>query len=189
MKVTMTGRIAALTGAFLLLAVTLCACASVDTRADTPAPTPTVSESPVATPSTTPAPTVSATPEPEPTPEPVTFTYDCYIIHADGTDEPAQFATLREIWADPAIKFCTPIRHGDIVTEQQARAVDLAEAAYGGDREHALEGLHTQCAITDNGYIDIPRLSGFQDEEVRGMLELCPDRPGADKLRSALPEG
>jgi hypothetical protein len=136
------------------------------------------------------APTPSVTSEPpEPEPEPITFTFECYVQSDEGvpSGDLTFFATMAEVWQWPDVSFCEATRHGDFVTAAQDAAVDLALPAYGGDRDYALKGLHVQCAMTDNGYLRLDRLTGNQAHEVRGMLALCPDRPGADKLAAALP--
>ena len=102
-----------------------------------------------------------------------------------GTTIP--FQTWEEVWMDPTITSCEATQHGTVVSALQNFAVDLALEAYSGDRDYALIGLHVQCAITSNGYLSIEQLSGNQVVEVEGMLALCPDRPGADTLRKALP--
>ena len=145
-----------------------------------------VAETPTPTP---PAPTPTATHTP-PIEQPMTFTYECATQMPDA-DNPywttEEFDTWESVWAIPTISSCTAIpSSGNLVTPEQNHAIDLALDAYGGDREYALIGLHSQCAIPNNGYLTLNTLSGFQDDEVRGMLALCPHRPGADQLNEAL---
>lgn len=183
-----------LTLATTVIAVVVLAAGCAAAEAE-PAPTARPTEisggdeaSAVATP--TAAPSLLPTSPATPVDGPVTFTYECWIespseSNPRGTTAP--FATWEEVWAVPTVSSCRAAKHGSVVTAEQEYAVDVAAAAYGGDRLQALEGLHVQCAITNNGYLHVGPLSGHQVDEVKGILALCPDRPGAQALRDALP--
>lgn len=166
----------------VLLVAALTGCTATD---------PAVSERPTADP--TPADTAlepTATPTPSPTAEPaeVTFTFTCGYYAADGMAKPidGEFASFAASWAhEPATTYCLPTKHGSVWTERQREAVALAGEVLPNGIEQVGD-LYAQCAIRDNGYLRETSLAPNQAADVRAFLHLCPERPGADRLRALL---
>jgi len=142
----------------------------------------------------------TATPIPTPTPasvesEPpravaaVDFTYSCAVempTAENPTGTYQEFASWAEVWAYPGpISSCESLKLGEEYTDLQREAVriagDVLPLGLG-----QLDILYSQCAITNNGYLELTSLAPNQASEVRAFLLLCPDRPGADTLRGML---
>lgn len=171
------------TSAFaLLMILSLCGCAAVEVPTGDPT---TAEPSPSPTSATA---TPSASPPEAPAAENVTFTFECGFYAADGTavriaDE---FLSFEDSWAhEPATAWCLPIQHGTEYTAIQHEAVALAGDVLSDGIEQ-VGGLYAHCAIRADPYLQLPSLAPNQAQEVRGFLHICPDRPGADHLRTML---
>lgn len=184
------GMLAASTAAVAIALMAGCV-ASPEPPAAIETSRPSATESSTTTP-VAPTPTPTSTSQPVPTEEtsPVTFTFECYIPDptAPGGGNCFPYDTMEAAWENPDILSCKGTRHGEIITEAQQAAIAVAGPAFASDDPYTiLEGLYSQCATVSNGYLTIDKYTGFQDEDVRGILAICPHHPGADKLRAGLP--
>lgn len=163
------------------------------TDAPSPVVTPTASSTspaPSASPSApTTSPSATATPDPTSSAnETVSFTYRCHIEDESGlrTEVPIVFESFKEVWEyKPAVVSCKATKHGTVYTQAQLDAVEIAEPVLSSGIDQ-LDYLYAACAITDNGYLHLTDLTPEQKTDVRAFLSLCPDRPGADYLKSLL---
>lgn len=132
--------------------------------------------------------TPSASPSETPVADDVTFTFTCGYFAADGvsTTIPEELLSFEETWThDPSTAWCREIQHGAEFTALQHEAVALAGDVLP-DGINQVGRLYAQCATRDNGYLKLTTLAPNQAQAVRGFLHICPDRPGADYLRSML---
>lgn len=150
----------------------------------------------IASPNPTTEPATERTTEPAPevtiAPVPISFTYDCYVEMPNGTNPTgttAPFSSWEEVWAVPDIQACKPVQHGTEWTDVQREVVEIVRPAFAPNvaEEEMLAGAYIACAITDTPYLKIGPIDKANEPMVRGMLTLCPDRPGAAELAARLP--
>ncbi|MBH0082356.1 hypothetical protein [Salinibacterium sp. SWN167] len=136
------------------------------------------------------SPSSSATPSPsDAADEEVSFSYRCYVEDESSgirTELPMEFTSFEEVWEyRPAVVSCMEIKHGTVYTQAQLDAAEIAGPVLSSGIDQ-VGALYAQCAITDNGYLHLTALAPNQKTDVRAFLSLCPNRPGADHLRSLL---
>lgn len=167
----------------------------------TPSPDPTAaietprtapSESTTPTAFSSPTPTATGSPVIDDTTVPVSFTFECYVLDESAPEGGTyiSYGTMEDAWGNFDVISCRGEQHGQVITAEQQAAVSVSLPSFGDDDPYViLETLYSQCATANHGYLAIDEYTGFQDENVRGMLALCPHHPGADKLRAGLPAG
>lgn len=140
----------------------------------------------------TPTPTVGASdaPDPDDSTAPVSFTFECYVPDesAPGGGYYLPYDTMEAAWGNLDVISCRGEQHGQVITAEQEEAISVSRPSFGYEDPYLiLETLYSQCATANHGYLAIDEYTGFQDENVRGILALCPHHPGADKMRAGLP--